>query len=60
MNNTLIHATELSPLELYEALRTSFDNLYVEEQQEEMTQKPVQEEKTAHFSLFLRHAALQK
>lgn len=60
MNKTVIHATELSPLELYEALRASFDALYIEEGQQAQQEEVIKPEKAAHFPLFLRHAALQK
>ena len=60
MNNTVIYASELSPLELYESLRTSFDALYIEETKPAQPKEVIQLEKAARFPLFLRHAALQK
>ncbi len=59
MNKTMINAAELTPLELYEVLRTSFDSLYIEEEQPVQTEHIVQE-RTTHFPLYWRHAALQK
>lgn len=60
MNKEVIYASELSPLELYEALRTSFDDLYVEEGKPVRQEEIIQPEKAPRFPLFLRHAALQK
>lgn len=59
MNKTMINAAELTPLELYEVLRTSFDSLYIQEEKPVQTEHIVQE-RTTHFPLYWCHAALQK